>query len=58
MIAFFVCLVIGAIGLDGVLYVDADKTVKERQVPLYDAIMMSMVSIPFWHLLLWRFLSC
>ena len=42
VIAFFVCLVIGAIWLG----CRADKTVKERQGALYDAIMMSMVSIP------------
>ena len=43
---FFVCLVIGAIWLGWRALRRADKTVKERQGALYDAIMMSMVSIP------------
>ena len=43
VIAFFVCLVIGAIWLGWRALRRADKTVKERQG---DAIMMSMVSIP------------
>ena len=46
LIAFFVCLVIGAIWLGWRALRRADKTVKERQGALYDAIMMSMVSIP------------
>ena len=46
VIAFFVCLVIGAIWLGWRALRRADKTVKERQGALYDAIMMSMVSIP------------
>lgn len=46
VIAFFVCLVIGAIWLGWRALRRADKTVKERQGTLYDAIMMSMVSIP------------
>ena len=58
VIAFFVCLVIGAIWLGWRTLRRADKTVKERQGALYDAIMMSMVSIPVLHFLLWRFLSC
>ena len=41
VIAFFMCLVIGWRALRR-----ADKTVKERKGALYDAIMMSMVSIP------------
>jgi hypothetical protein len=41
-----VCLVIGAIWLGWRALRRADKTVKERQGALYDAIMMSMVSIP------------
>ena len=39
-------LVIGAIWLGWRALRRADKTVKERQGALYDAIMMSMVSIP------------
>ena len=46
VIAFFMCLVIGAIWLGWRALRRADKTVKERQGALYDAIMMSMVSIP------------
>ena len=46
VIAFFVCLVIGAIWVGWRALRRADKTVKERQGALYDAIMMSMVSIP------------
>ena len=45
VIAFFMCLVIGAIWLGWRALRRADKTVKERQGALY-AIMMSMVSIP------------
>ena len=40
------CLVIGAFWLGWRALRRADKTVKERQGALYDAIMMSMVSIP------------
>ena len=46
VIAFFMCLVIGAFWLGWRALRRADKTVKERQGALYDAIMMSMVSIP------------
>lgn len=46
VIAFFMCLVIGAFWLGWCALRRADKTVKERQGALYDAIMMSMVSIP------------
>ena len=42
VIAFFVCLVIGAIWLGWRALRRADKTVKERQGALYDAIMMSL----------------
>lgn len=45
VIAFFVCLVIGAIWFGWRALRRADKTVKERQGALYDAIMMSMVLI-------------
>ena len=46
VIAFFVCLVIGVFCLGWRALLHLDKTVKERQCALYDAIMMSMVSIP------------
>ena len=46
VIAFFVCLVIGVFLLGWRALRHLDKTVKERQCALYDAIMMSMVSIP------------
>ena len=46
VIAFFVCLVIGVFCLGWRALRHLDKTVKERQGALYDAIMMSMVSIP------------
>ena len=46
VIAFFVCLVIGVFWLGCRALRHLDKTVKERQCALYDAIMMSMVSIP------------
>ena len=46
VIAFFVCLVIGVFWLGWRSLRHLDKTVKERQCALYDAIMMSMVSIP------------
>ena len=46
VIAFFACLATGAIWLGWRALRRADKTVKERQGALYDAIMMSMVSIP------------
>ena len=46
VIAFVMCWVSGAIWLGGRALSRADKTVKERQGALYDAIMMSMVSIP------------
>ena len=46
VIAFFVCLVIGAIWLGWRALRRAAKTVKARPGALYDAIMMSMVSIP------------
>ena len=46
VIAFGVCVVIGAIWVGWGALRRADKTVKERQGALYDAIMMSMVSIP------------
>ncbi|MFR8937298.1 MAG: DUF4059 family protein, partial [Streptococcus sp.] len=46
VIAFFVCLVIGVFWLGWRALRHLDKTVKERQGALYDAIMMSMVSIP------------
>ena len=45
VIAFFVCLVIGVFWLGWRALRHLDKTVKERQGALYDAI-MSMVSIP------------
>ena len=57
VIAFFVCLVIGVFCLGWRALRHLDKTVKERQGALYDAIMMSMVRSQYWHLLLWRFLS-
>ena len=44
VIAFFVCLVIGVFWLGWRALRHLDKTVKERQGALYDAIMMSMVS--------------
>lgn len=46
VIAFFVCLGIGVFCLGWRALRHLDKTVKERQGSLYDAIMMSMVSIP------------
>ena len=46
VIAFFVCLVIGVFCLGWRALRHLDKTVKERQCALYDAIMMSIVSIP------------
>ena len=46
VIAFFVCLVIGVFWLGWRALRHLAKTVKERQCALYDAIMMSMVSIP------------
>ena len=46
VIAFFVCLVIGAIWLGWRALRRADKTVQERQGALDAASMMSRVSIP------------
>ena len=46
VIAFFVCLVIGVFWLGWRALRHLAKTVKERQGALYDAIMMSMVSVP------------
>lgn len=46
VIAFFVCLILSAIWIGWRALRRVDKTVKERQAVLYDAIMMSMVSIP------------
>ena len=46
VIDLYVCLVIGVFWLGWRALRHLDKTVKERQGALYDAIMMSMVSIP------------
>lgn len=46
MVAFMVCLVISALWIGWRALRRVDKTVKERQGVLYDAIMMSVVAIP------------
>ena len=46
MVAFMVCLVISALWIGWRALRRVDRTVKERQGVLYDAIMMSVVAIP------------